>query len=208
MSRLSDTEDKQEKSIKSMRRARELDQEALAEKLKSADSTINDLTERLVKGEVKRESIERKLRGSLDELVNMRELRDRVKKCEYDFERVTDTTIKLTASIAESCDDRTRKDSLLEDKLQNLATLINSRVGKMGDDLLAQGIQLTDRVNQVQDTTNRSIRIAENAENGRRYVRNLFEVSAKALRSVAEARELSGCCECGDERGPGLCRES
>ena len=91
VSRLSETEDKQEKSIKSMRRARELDQEALAEKLKSSESSINDLTERLVKGEVKRESIERKLRGSLDELVNMRELRDRVKKCEYDHERVTDT---------------------------------------------------------------------------------------------------------------------
>ena len=100
-----------------MRRARELDQEALAEKLKSADSSINDLTERLVKGEVKRESIERKLRGSLDELVNMRELRDRVKKCEYDHEQVTDTTIKLTASIAECADEYTRKDSLLDDKL-------------------------------------------------------------------------------------------
>ena len=94
----------------------------------------------------------------------MRELRDRVKKCEYDHERVTDTTIKLTASIAECCDDRIAGNASLEDKLQNLSTLINSRVGKMGDDLLAQGIQLTDRVNQVQDTTNRSIRIAENAE--------------------------------------------
>ena len=144
----------------------------------------------MVKGEVKRESIERKLRGSLDELVNMRELRDRVKKCEYDHERVTDTTIKLTASIAESCDDRQKQDSMLNDKLQNLSTLVNSRVGKMGDDLLAQGIQLTDRVNQVQDSTNRSIRIAENAEKRSEICEeSVRDVSAKALRSVAETRE-------------------
>ena len=188
--RLSENEDQQEKSIKSMRRARELDQEALAEKLKSADSSINDLTERLVKGEVKRESIERKLRGSLDELVNMRELRDRVKKCEYDHEKVTDTTVRLTASIAECCDDRVAGNASLEDKLKNLSTLINSRVGKMGDDLLEQGMALTDRVNQVQDTTNRSIRIAENAEKRSEICEeNVQQVSAKALRSVAETRE-------------------
>ena len=85
------------------------------------------------------------------------------------------------------------KDSLLDDKLQNLATLINSRVGKMGDDLLAQGIQLTDRVNQVQDTTNRSIRIAENAEKRSEICEeSVRELSlTKALRSVAEAREAA-----------------
>ena len=113
----------------------------------------------------------------------MRELRDRVKKCEYDFETVTDATIKLTASIAES--DERQAGFLLMTSCRTCHTH-NSRVGKLGDDPGA-GYTINGSCESGPDH-HRSIRIAENAEKGQICEESVREVSAKALRSVAEAR--------------------
>ena len=188
VSRITIAEESSRASSKSIRRARELDEDAQNAKIESADAALKALAARLVKGEVQREAMARTLRGSTDELVSLKQLKERVRAVETAVEGI-DWSQLVAASKQYSDDGCARQKARVDADLLALSERVEATFGTSRDEVLAQTGQLMDRVATLQQRAEASTHASTRAEERcGACEENVEEVAQRALQQVAGAR--------------------